>query len=152
MQNNDIEYNLVMNTWGAGIMVISDSSGSVGVSGTKNFVKHNIILNTCTQDSDCGALYAYELAHTMTGCQWNDNVIVNFGPSASLSNAIYNDDFMSNCSETQNQIGSIVQQLAPLIGAAVNSGNNGGYGYGGYPGPGYYGPGPGPGPSYYGGY
>jgi hypothetical protein len=50
-----------------------------------------------------------------------------------------------------NQIGSIVQQLAPLIGAVVNSSNNGnyggGYGYGGYPGPGYYGPGP-----VYGGY
>ena len=44
-----------------------------------------------------------------------------------------------------NQIGSIVQQLAPIIGAAVNSSNNGGgYGYGGYPGPGY------PGPGYYG--
>ncbi len=42
-----------------------------------------------------------------------------------------------------NQIGSVVQQLAPLIGAVVNSGNyGGGYGYGGYPGPGYYGPGP----------
>ena len=45
-----------------------------------------------------------------------------------------------------NQFGSIVQQLAPLIGAAINSSNNGnyggGYGYGGYPGPGYYGPGP----------
>jgi Putative peptidoglycan binding domain len=44
-----------------------------------------------------------------------------------------------------NQIGSVVQQLAPLIGAVVNSGNSGnygGYGYGGYPGPGYYGPGP----------
>jgi len=42
-----------------------------------------------------------------------------------------------------NQIGSVIQQLAPLIGAAVNSGNyGGGYGYGGYPGPGYYGPGP----------
>jgi peptidoglycan hydrolase-like protein with peptidoglycan-binding domain len=41
-----------------------------------------------------------------------------------------------------NQIGSIVQQLAPLIGAAVNSTNNnncGPYGCGGYPGP--YGPG-----------
>jgi hypothetical protein len=50
-----------------------------------------------------------------------------------------------------NQIGSIVQTLAPLIGAAVNSSNNGyyggGYGYGGYPGPGYYGP-----PAVYGGY
>ena len=126
MQNNDIEYNLVMNTWGAGIMVISDSSGSVGVSGTQNFVKHNIILNTCTQDSDCGALYAYELAHTMTGCQWNDNVIVNFGPSASLSNAIYNDDFMSNCSETQNQIGSVVGQTnAPSTwGINWHGGNN----------------------------
>ena len=43
-----------------------------------------------------------------------------------------------------NQIGGIIQQLAPLIGAAINSGNyGGGYGYGGYPGPGYYGPGPG---------
>ena len=42
-----------------------------------------------------------------------------------------------------NQIGSIVQQLAPLIGATVDSGNyGGGYGYGGFPGPGYYGPGP----------
>jgi len=43
-----------------------------------------------------------------------------------------------------NQIGGIIQQLAPLIGAAINSSNNygGGYGYGGYPGPGYYGPGP----------
>jgi hypothetical protein len=45
-----------------------------------------------------------------------------------------------------NQIGSVVQQLAPLIGAVVNSssyGNyGGGYGYGGYPGPGYYGPAP----------
>src|SRR5471032_357377 len=52
-------------------------------------------------------------------------------------------------------IGSIVQQLAPLIGAAVNSSNNGyggGYGYGGYPGPGYYGPGPVYGGYRYGGY
>ena len=44
-----------------------------------------------------------------------------------------------------NEIGSIVQQLAPLIGAAVNSsnsGNCGGYSCGGYPGPGgYYAPG-----------
>ena len=41
-----------------------------------------------------------------------------------------------------NQIGSVVQQLAPLIGAVVNSGNyGGGYDYGRYPGPGYYGPG-----------
>jgi len=49
-----------------------------------------------------------------------------------------------------NQIGGIIQQLAPLIGAAINSSNNSGYGYGG---PGYYGPGPGyygPGPGYYG--
>ena len=50
-----------------------------------------------------------------------------------------------------NQIGGIIQQLAPLIGAAINSSNNygGGYAYG--PGPGYYGPGPGyygPGPGY----
>jgi Putative peptidoglycan binding domain len=55
-----------------------------------------------------------------------------------------------------NQIGSIVQQLAPLIGAVVNSSNNGnyggGYGYGGYPGPGYYGPGPVYGGYRYGGY
>jgi hypothetical protein len=53
-----------------------------------------------------------------------------------------------------SQLGGIVQQLAPLIGAAINSGNSGGYpGYYG-PGPGYYGPGPGyygPGPVY-GGY
>jgi hypothetical protein len=44
-----------------------------------------------------------------------------------------------------NEIGSIVQQLAPLIGAAVNSsnsGNCGGYPCGGYPGQGgYYAPG-----------
>ena len=49
-----------------------------------------------------------------------------------------------------NQIGGIIQQLAPLIGAAINSSNNNGpYGYGGYgyPGPGYYGP-----PPVYGGY
>ena len=50
-----------------------------------------------------------------------------------------------------SQFGGIVQQLAPLIGAAISSSNNGnyggGYGYGGYPGPGYYGPGP-----VYGGY
>jgi hypothetical protein len=55
-----------------------------------------------------------------------------------------------------NQFGSIVQQLAPLIGAAINSSNNGnyggGYGYGGYPGPGYYGPGPVYGGYRYGGY
>jgi hypothetical protein len=50
-----------------------------------------------------------------------------------------------------SQFGGIVQQLAPLIGAAISSSNSGnyggGYGYGGYPGPGYYGPGP-----VYGGY
>jgi Putative peptidoglycan binding domain len=50
-----------------------------------------------------------------------------------------------------SQFGGIIQQLAPLIGAAISSSNNGnyggGYGYGGYPGPGYYGPGP-----VYGGY
>ena len=52
-----------------------------------------------------------------------------------------------------NQFAGVIQQLAPLIGAAINSGNNyGGYGYG--PGPGYYGPppgyyGPGPGYGYY---
>ena len=55
-----------------------------------------------------------------------------------------------------NQFGSIVQQLAPLIGAVVNSSNNGnyggGYGYGGYPGPGYYGPAPVYGGYHYGGY
>ena len=51
-----------------------------------------------------------------------------------------------------SQLGSIVQQIAPLIGAAIaNSNNNRGYGYG-YE-PGYYGPGPGydgPPPGYYG--
>jgi hypothetical protein len=43
-----------------------------------------------------------------------------------------------------SQIGGVIQQLAPLIGAAINSSNNnyGPYGYGGYPGPGYYGPPP----------
>ena len=45
-----------------------------------------------------------------------------------------------------NQIGRVVQQPAPLIGAVVNSGNRGNYGggydYGRYPRPGYYGPGP----------
>jgi len=42
-----------------------------------------------------------------------------------------------------SQIGGVIQQLAPLIGAAINSGNyGGGYGYGSYPGPGYYGPPP----------
>ncbi len=45
-----------------------------------------------------------------------------------------------------NQLGGVIQQLAPLIGAAINSSNqnnyNGPYGYGGYPGPGYYGPPP----------
>jgi peptidoglycan hydrolase-like protein with peptidoglycan-binding domain len=55
-----------------------------------------------------------------------------------------------------NQFGGIVQQLAPLIGAAISSSNNGnyggGYGYGGYPGPGYYGPGPVYGGYRYGGY
>jgi len=48
------------------------------------------------------------------------------------------------------QFGNVVQQIAPLIGAAIaNSSNNRGYGYG----PGYYGPGPGyygPPPGYYG--
>lgn len=44
-----------------------------------------------------------------------------------------------------NQFGNVVQQIVPLIGAAIaNSNNNGGYGPGYYgPGPGYYGPGPG---------
>jgi hypothetical protein len=51
-----------------------------------------------------------------------------------------------------SQFGGIVQQIVPLIGAAIansNSNNNNGY-YG--PGPGYYGPGPGyygPPPGYY---
>ena len=49
-----------------------------------------------------------------------------------------------------NQFSNVVQQIAPLIGAAIaNSNNNRGYGYG----PGYYGPGPGyygPPPGYYG--
>ncbi len=47
-----------------------------------------------------------------------------------------------------SQFGNVVQQIMPLIGAAIaNSNNNGGY-YG--PGPGYYGPGPGYyGPGYY---
>lgn len=57
-------------------------------------------------------------------------------------------------------IGSIVQQLAPLIGTAITNSNNnnngnhgGGYGYGGgYPGPGYSGPGPGYRGYPYGGY
>jgi hypothetical protein len=44
-----------------------------------------------------------------------------------------------------NQFGNVVQQIVPLIGAAIaNSNNNNGYGPGYYgPGPGYYGPGPG---------
>lgn len=57
------------------------------------------------------------------------------------------------------QFGGIVQQIVPLIGAAIansNNNNNNGYGPGYYgPGPGYYGPGPGyygPGPGYYRGY
>jgi peptidoglycan hydrolase-like protein with peptidoglycan-binding domain len=57
----------------------------------------------------------------------------------------------ASASSGANQIGGIIQQLAPLIGAAINSSNNYGggygYGYGGYPGPGYYGP-----PPVYGGY
>ncbi len=64
----------------------------------------------------------------------------------------------ASSSSGANQIGGVIQQLAPLIGAAINSSNNGnngnyggGYGYGGYPGPGYYGPGPGYG-YHYGGY
>ncbi len=51
-------------------------------------------------------------------------------------------------------LGSIVQQLAPLIGGVISSNNNNnnngygnGYGYGNHPGPGFYGPGP-----VYGGY
>lgn len=45
-----------------------------------------------------------------------------------------------------SQIGGIVQQIAPLLGAAIASSNNNSYG------PGYYGPGPayyGPPPGYY---
>jgi hypothetical protein len=44
-----------------------------------------------------------------------------------------------------NQLGNVVQQIVPLIGAAIaNSNNNRGYGPGYYgPGPGYYGPPPG---------
>jgi hypothetical protein len=53
-----------------------------------------------------------------------------------------------------NQFGGIVQQIMPLIGAAIaNSNNNSTYGPGpGYYGPGYYRPGPGyygPPPGYY---
>lgn len=47
-----------------------------------------------------------------------------------------------------NQLGGIVQQIVPLIGAAVANSNNNNNNYG----PGYYGPGPGyygPPPSYY---
>jgi peptidoglycan hydrolase-like protein with peptidoglycan-binding domain len=53
-----------------------------------------------------------------------------------------------------NQFGGIVQQIVPLIGAAIANSNNNNNSYGpGYygPGPGYYGPGPGyygPGPGY----
>lgn len=58
-------------------------------------------------------------------------------------------------SSGSNQFGSIVQQIAPILGAVIsnaNANNNRGYGYYG-PGPGYYSPGPGyygPGPGYYG--
>lgn len=48
-----------------------------------------------------------------------------------------------------SQIGGIVQQIAPLIGAAIANSNNNNYG----PPPGYYGPGPGyygPPPGYWG--
>jgi len=51
-------------------------------------------------------------------------------------------------SSGSNQFGSIVQQIVPLIGAAIsnsNANNNAGYGpgyYGPAPGPGYYGPPP----------
>jgi hypothetical protein len=51
-----------------------------------------------------------------------------------------------------NQFGGIVQQIMPLIGAAISNSNNNSY-YG--PGPSYYGPGPGyygPPPRYYPGY
>jgi Putative peptidoglycan binding domain len=53
-----------------------------------------------------------------------------------------------------NQIGGVVQQLAPLVGAIIsnaNSNNNNGY-YGPGPGPGYYGRGPGYYGNGYGGY
>jgi peptidoglycan hydrolase-like protein with peptidoglycan-binding domain len=44
-----------------------------------------------------------------------------------------------------NQVGNIVQQIAPVLGAMIrNSNDNSGYGQGYYgPGPRYYGPGPG---------
>jgi hypothetical protein len=48
-----------------------------------------------------------------------------------------------------SQFGGIVQQIVPLIGAAIANSNSNNNGYG----PGYYGPGPGyygPGPGYYG--
>lgn len=54
-------------------------------------------------------------------------------------------------SSSSNQFGSIVKQIAPLLGAAISSSNNNNRYYG--PGPGYYGPPPayyGPGPGYYG--
>jgi hypothetical protein len=60
-----------------------------------------------------------------------------------------------SASSGASQFGGIVQQIVPLIGAAIaNSNNNSNYGPGYYgPGPGYYGPGPGYyGPSYYRGY
>lgn len=101
--NPDIEYNLCMNTQGSGIVVISDSSGSIGVSGTVT-VAHNIILNTCLSLVDCGALYAYDQSHTMANCSWSDNIIGNFGASSALASAIYFDDYMSNCAVHQNQL------------------------------------------------
>jgi peptidoglycan hydrolase-like protein with peptidoglycan-binding domain len=57
----------------------------------------------------------------------------------------------SSSASASNAFGGIVQQLMPLIGAAISNSNNNSY-YG--PGPGYYGPGPGyyapPPPVYYG--
>ncbi len=61
----------------------------------------------------------------------------------------------SASSSGAGQFGSIVQQVMPLIGAAIaNSNSNNNYGPGYYgPGPGYYGPGPGYyGPGYYRGF
>jgi hypothetical protein len=60
----------------------------------------------------------------------------------------------SGSAPAANQFGSVVQQIVPLIGAAIaNSNNNRGYGPGYYgSGPGYYGPGPGYYGNGYGGY
>lgn len=52
----------------------------------------------------------------------------------------------SGSAPAANQLGNVVQQLAPILGAMISNSNNNGYGpgyYGPGPGPGYYGPGPG---------